>query len=338
MHPLPHRAVPAFLLLVAAACGQDGVTPGVDAPTAGALAISHVPGASIQRTAIAGGPISAPFVVRVTEDGRPKAGVTVNWGTSARTGTSYTSVSDETGLARLERGPYPSATVTTMQAHLPDAPDKPVSFAVTVDWGAPATIEKTAGDNQVIPLVTPAPAGTMDNFSVRVRNAYGVVIPSDRVSITWSSPGILFTPVAGGTFTATWDRTTRTDILSQATVTGTSVATTFTTRALVPAAAPAPRPGPPYLFRLAGSLAPSFYSAQTGLSLVSESIPLGTTVTFEDALATRPHGSLRITTVNNLLLFILPALGQASHTFDVPGVYALRINGQGNPIGTIVVE
>ena len=150
-------------------------TGGVGAPTA------VVAFAGNNQTATAGGPVSTPPAVKVTDaNGNPVTGFTVVFGVGAGSGTvtGSTAVTDASGIAVVASwvlGPTPGAQ--TLVATAGTLSGSPVTFTATAVAPVPARVVYNGGDGQAVQVGSAVPTIP----SVRVVDAAGIGVPGFTV-------------------------------------------------------------------------------------------------------------------------------------------------------------
>jgi plastocyanin len=134
--------------IAAAACGGGGDDGGTPPPS---TTIAKDPsGSGDGQSGTVGQPLAEGIRVLVTEDGRPLAGATVAWSTTAA-GASLAEAStttDNSGAATVTWTLGTAAGPQTAQAALSGAAGSPVTFNATANAGAAAELSKFSGDEQ----------------------------------------------------------------------------------------------------------------------------------------------------------------------------------------------
>ena len=193
--------------LVASACGGgDGGGGGPDpTPT---VAVAKASPSGDAQTAVVAQALPQPLRVVVTEDGTPKADVTVAWSTAAGDGTvePASPTTDADGIASAVWTLGATAGGQAAQAAVTDATGSPVGFSATATPAPAVTIASAGGTGQSgeagQPLAQP--------FQVRVTDDFGNGVP--EVSVLWSVTG-------GGGSIAPPTGTTGSDGVASATLT-----------------------------------------------------------------------------------------------------------------------
>lgn len=125
-----------------------------------------------------GGRLAEHLRVEVLMDGEPAAGITVHWRAIDGSVGSSTSVSDAAGIASMTWVLGNRSGVQRAGASLTTTGDG-VEFLVTALPGPPASIEKVAGDRQVLQLWEVPSA--LQELVVAVRDAHGNPNPGAKV-------------------------------------------------------------------------------------------------------------------------------------------------------------
>jgi plastocyanin len=193
--------------LVTTACGGgDGGGGGPD-PTPTVTVAKASPSGDAQ-TAVVAQALAQPLRVVVTEDGTPKADVTVTWSTAAGDGSVVpaSGATDADGIASTVWTLGQGSGAQSAQAAVTDASGSPVVFSATATPGPAVTLESAGGTGQSgetdQPLAQP--------FQVRVTDDFGNGVPD--VSVAWSVTG-------GGGSIAPPTGTTGSDGVASATLT-----------------------------------------------------------------------------------------------------------------------
>jgi PKD domain-containing protein/Big-like domain-containing protein len=159
-----------------------GITP-VEVPITAIASPADANGIALvsgdAQTGAVGTQLAAPLVVAVTDQfGNPIPGMTVQWSvTGGGSVSSSASITDANGQAAVTRTLGPAAGTQTTVATATGLAGSPVSFNHTATAGTATTVVKIA------PLVTEAPAGSVLDLVVEVRDASGN--PISNAPVTW---------------------------------------------------------------------------------------------------------------------------------------------------------
>ncbi|MDX1646990.1 MAG: Ig-like domain-containing protein, partial [Longimicrobiales bacterium] len=168
--------------LVASASGAQSATFDATGQPGPADALVIIDGDG--QTGVVGEALTDPLVVEVQDQygNAVPAGVSVSWQpNSGGTADPESSTTDASGRATTSWILGPSPGDQTMDASVTDL--TPVTFSATAEEGAPANIQKVAGDGQT---------GTVDqtlanSLQVEVTDAFGN--PVSGVTVTWAPSG-----------------------------------------------------------------------------------------------------------------------------------------------------
>lgn len=180
----PHSAIRGALGLAligatlgVSACGDESTAPARRVPSQVSVATGDA------QTGAAGTPLAEPVVVRVADaQGRPVAGVNVDWAVGADAGAGSVSPArsqtDRDGLAETTWAMGTRVGEADLTATV--AGIVPARLRATVTAGAPARVETVEGDAQQAYAGSPLPTP----LAVRVSDAHGN--PVAGVTVLWS--------------------------------------------------------------------------------------------------------------------------------------------------------
>jgi adhesin/invasin len=169
------------VLAVAAACGGGGDGGGGTNPVV-AIAKTGASSGDAQ-TAEVNSALAAPLRVLVTEDGTPKAAVTVQWSTTNGATNPTSFLTDVDGIATSTWTLGTTAGAQTAKATLAGAVGSPVTFTATATPGSAAALLKQAGDGQGQVVNTAFTTA----LQVRVNDAFGNAVPN--AAVQWAGSG-----------------------------------------------------------------------------------------------------------------------------------------------------
>lgn len=312
-----HRQIlPAAVLFLLAGCGGGG--DGGGNPPNPDLAVAKATPSGDAQTGTVDQELTDPLRVRVTLDGTPEAGHTVNW-TALDGGVAPTSsVTDADGIASTGWTLGTTAGAQSARAALAGASGSPVTFGATATAGAAAALVKVDGDAQGGVISTAAGAPIV----VRVNDQFGNPVGGAAVA---------FAVTSGSATLGTPNDDTGADGRAQ---TGFTFGATPGSITITATAA-----------GLAGS--PQTFSAESGQILVANNqfqpgnlvVPAGTTVRWAWATNASSHSVVPVGGTEPTASAVSAAPFAYQHTFNTPGVYNYECSVHGNLMtGTITVQ
>ena len=311
-----HRPVlsAAVIVLLAGCGGGDG---GGNPPDPDLVVAKATPSGDAQTGTVDQG-LTDPLRVRVTLDGAPEAGRTVNW-TALDGGVAPTSsVTDADGIASTNWTLGTAAGGQSARATLAGATGSPVTFAATATADVAAALAKLSGDDQGGHISTAAGSPIV----VRVNDQFGNPV---------SGAAVAFAVTSGSATLGTPNDDTGADGRAE---TGFTFGDTPGTITITATAA-----------GLAGS--PQTFAAESGQILVANNqyqpanlvVAAGTTVRWAWATTATSHN------INPSGAGTEPAVSPTeaapfafSHTFNTPGVYNYECTVHPGMAGTVTVN
>ena len=315
-----------LILAALAACG--GSDSGTNSPPPPELAVAKAPSASGDAQAgAAGAALAEPIRVRVTEDGTPKAGVTVTFAASG-TGAAVdpaSATSDADGLASSAWTLPHAAGNATATASVTSASGSPVTFSATAAAGDAAQMAASSGGNQTgavgEALASPFQVGVKDQFGNAVAGA----------SVAWAvtaGDGSIAPPVsttsASGVASA---------VLTLGPVAGANTATASATGLA----------GSPVTFTATGEEVPSTSDVTVGNDFFQPEtiqVAAGTTVTWTWNATATSHSVQSLGSPSFTSSAIMTGSGSTyAVTFNTPGTYKYDCVVHGLAMsGTVIVQ
>jgi plastocyanin len=170
----------AGVLAAGVACGGGGGGSGSNPVVA--IAKAGAPSGDGQSGTV-NAALADPLRVVVTEDGTPKAGVTVQWNTANGSVAPTSSQTDVDGIATTDWTLGTTAGPQTARALLSGATGSPVTFNATGTAGAAGALVKQAGDGQGATVNT----AFATQIQVRVNDLFGN--PVQGAAVQWAGTG-----------------------------------------------------------------------------------------------------------------------------------------------------
>lgn len=312
-----HRQIiSAAVLLLLAGCGGGG--DGGGNPPDPDLVISKATPSGDAQTGTVGQALGDPLRVRVTLDGAPEAGQTVNWSALAGGVAPTSSVTDADGIASTSWTLGTAAGAQSARATLAGATGSPVTFGATGTADAAAALLKVSGDDQGGRISTAAGLPVV----VRVNDQFGNPV---------SGTAVAFAVTAGSANVGDPNDNTGADGRAQ---------TTFTFGAT---------PGSVTITATAGGLtgSPQTFTAESGQILVVNDdfqpgnlvVAAGTTVRWAWATNATSHSVVPVGGAEPAQSGVHAAPFAFQHTFNTPGVYNYECSVHGASMsGTVTVQ
>ncbi|HET7603516.1 MAG TPA: Ig-like domain-containing protein [Gemmatimonadales bacterium] len=309
-----------------AACG--GSDSGTNPPPPPQLAVAKAPSASGDaQTGVAGSALADPIRVRVTEDGTPKAGVSVTFA-AAGTGAAVdptSATTDAGGLASTAWTLPHAAGNATATATVTSAAGSPVTFSATATAGTATQMAAFGGNNQLATVGEALPAP----FQVAVKDQFGNAVAG--TSVAWAV-------TAGGGTIAPPSSTTSANGVAAAVLTLGPAVGANTATATVPDLT-----GSPVIFTATGQDIPTTSDVSVGNDFFQPSaikVAAGTTVTWTWGAGALSHSVQSLGTPSFLSSTIMTGGGSSySVTFNTPGTYQYDCAVHGTAMsGRVIVE
>ncbi len=163
--------------ILVAACGDSGSDTQPD--PAEALAKT----AGDQQEGIVGQELPEPLSVRLTTNGAPTSGVTVNWSTAVGTLNSTSVPTDVNGVASTRWTLGTTSGAQTATAAVSGAAGSPVTFSATAVAAAAAVLEEADGNGQTGEINTQL----SEPVQARVTDEFGNAVAD--VPVNWTATG-----------------------------------------------------------------------------------------------------------------------------------------------------
>lgn len=178
----PSVAGLVMVLAVVVACGGGGGDGGGGPNPVVIIAKAGAPSGDAQSGTV-NTALSDPLRALVTEDGAPKANVTVQWNTTNGTTNPTSSATGVDGVATTTWTLGTTAGAQTARATLAGATGSPVTFTATGIAGPAAALIKQAGDGQGQMVNT----NFTSQLQVRVNDQFGN--PVQGAAVQWAGSG-----------------------------------------------------------------------------------------------------------------------------------------------------
>jgi adhesin/invasin len=312
-----HRQIlSAAVLILLAGCGGGG-DGGGNPPDPDPTVAKATPSGDAQ-TGTVDQELPDPLRVRVTLDGTPEAGHTVNWTAFAGSVAPTSSVTDADGIASTTWTLGTAAGAQSARATLTGATGSPVTFAATGTADVAAALVKVSGDGQGGRTTTAAGSPIV----VRTNDQFGNPVAGTAVT---------FAVTAGSATLGSLNDDTGADGRAQTTVTFGATPGSITITATAAG--------------LTGS--PQTFTAESGQILVENDvfqpgalvIAAGTTVRWVWATNAVSHSVVAVGGAEPAASPVRNAPFVHQHTFNTPGVYNYQCSVHGNLMtGTITVQ
>jgi plastocyanin len=162
--------------VLVAACGGGGDTQPDPAETVTKTA-------GDQQAGLVGQLLEDPLSVRVTTDGAPDPGVTVNWSTTGGTLTPTSVPTDANGVASTSWTLGTTSGAQTATATVSGATGSPATFSATALAAAAAVLEEADGNGQTGEINT----ALAEPVQARVTDEFGNAVAD--VAVNWTATG-----------------------------------------------------------------------------------------------------------------------------------------------------
>lgn len=313
-------------LAALAACG--GSDSGTNPPPPPQLAVAKAPSASGDaQTGVVGSALTDPIRVRVTEDGTPKAGVSVAFAASG-TGAAVdpaSATTDAEGLAATTWTLPRSAGNATATATVTSASGSPVTFSATATAGTATQIAASSGNNQT----GTAGEALASPFQVTVKDQFGNAVAG--TSVAWA------VTAGGGSIAPSTSTTSASGVASAVLTLGTAAGTNTAT------ASATGLTGSPVTFTATGEEAPATSDVAVGNDFFQPAtitVAAGTTVTWTWNAGASAHSVQSLGSPSFASSTIMTGGGATySVTFNTPGTYQYDCAVHGAAMsGTVIVQ
>jgi plastocyanin len=313
-------------LAALAACG--GSDSGTNPPPPPQLAVAKAPSASGDaQSGVVGSALANPIRVRVTEDGTPKAGVSVAFA-AAGTGAAVAPASattDADGLASTTWTLPHTPGNATATATVTSAAGSPVTFSATVAVGTATQIAASGGNNQTgaVGVALPTP------LQVTVKDQFGNAVAGTGVTWAVTAGGGSLAPPASTTSASG----VAASVLTLGPAAGTNTATATATGLT----------GSPVTFTATGEEIPVTSDVAVDNDFFQPAtiqVAAGTTVTWTWNAGAASHSVQSINTPSFTSSAIMTGGGSTySVTFNTPGTYKYDCAVHGLAMsGTVIVQ